>query len=128
MPRRLSRKLSRDEPPLRKNSGQKELPSPEELSNIYLETQHILETFDSEIKKCKRFNEVKTYRKYEVIIRDLEIQNEQLAAKLKKEELMRSPTKEYIADLLNKIIELKHHTEQLNLRIEELNQTIKQKD
>jgi predicted nucleic acid-binding Zn-ribbon protein len=71
---------------------------------------------------------VKTYRKYEVIIRDLEIQNEQLAAKLKKEQMMRSPTKDYMNELLDKIVELKRNVEQLNERIDDLNELVRRKD
>jgi hypothetical protein len=65
----------------------------DEITSIYQQTQHILENFDSEITKCKRFNEAKTNRKYEMIVRGLQIQNEQLTAKLTKEQLLRSPTK-----------------------------------
>lgn len=71
---------------------------------------------------------MKTYRKYEVFIRELEIQNEQLTAKLKKEQLMRSPTKEYMTEMLDKIVELRRTVEQLSERIDELNDTVRQKD
>lgn len=87
----------------------------------------MLASFDSEIKKCKRFNEVKTHRKYEVMIRDLEIQNEQLAAKLQKEQLMRSPTKDYMTELLQKIVELKRTVDQLKQQIADLNAALLEK-
>jgi hypothetical protein len=56
-----------------------------------------------------------------MIVRGLQIQNEQLTAKLTKEQLLRSPTKEYMTDLLNKIVELKQTVDSLNQQVTTLN-------
>lgn len=58
--------------------------------------------------RCKRFNEVKTYRKYEVIMRDMELEIIRLKDKLQMEEQMKSPTKDYLSDILNKLVDYRN--------------------
>lgn len=83
------------------------------MDKVYGDAQEFIKNFDSSIIKCKRFNEVKTYRKYEVIMRDMELEIVKLKDKLQMEEQMRTPTKEYLSDILNKLVEYKTDNERL---------------
>lgn len=91
---------------------------------IYGEAQEFIRNFDTTIVKCKRFNEVKTYRKYEVIMRDMELEIMKLRDKLQMEEQMRSPTKEYLSDILNKLVEYKNDNERLKKELSDRDKTI----
>ena len=52
--------------------GAKEASPEKDLENLYGEAGELIRNFETNINRCKRYNEAKISRKYEMIICDLE--------------------------------------------------------
>jgi len=60
----------------------------------------MIKEFDTGINRCKKYNEAKIHRKYEIIINDLQAEIKRLQDNLKLEQDARSPTKKHVSDIL----------------------------
>ena len=72
------------------------------------------------IEQCKKYNEAKIHRKYEIIIDDLNKENNQLKDKLAMELKARPASQTYVSDLIDKMITLRnnnHALEQSNTQL-----------
>jgi FtsZ-binding cell division protein ZapB len=69
---------------------------------------------DKGISLCKKYNEAKINRKYEIIISDLQTEIKRLQDNLTLEQDARSPTKKHISDILEKLVFFKNENERLN--------------
>lgn len=67
----------------------------------------MIEQFDRDINICKKYNEAKINRKYEIVIHDLQAEIARLRHHLALEQQSRSPSKKHISDLLEKMVALK---------------------
>lgn len=67
----------------------------------------MIKEFDSGITLCKKYNEAKINRKYEIIIHDLQAEIKRLQDSLKLEQDARSPTKKHVSDILEKLVQLR---------------------
>ena len=80
---------------------------------------------DKGINLCKKYNEAKINRKYEIIINDLQAEIKRLQDNLKLEQDARSPTKKHVSDILEKLVFFKSENEQLQKDNKELHERIK---
>ena len=77
------------------------------LDGLYGEAGDMIKNFDTTIERCKRYNEAKINRKYEMIITDLESEVRKLTQKLKIEQDARSPTKKHVTEILDQLVTYK---------------------
>ena len=97
------------------------LPALEEaVSSAYNEAKEFISSLDQSILRCKKYNEDRSYKKYEAYIRDLERTNRELKGTIALLEQTISPTKQYMMDLLDKVVQMKQEKDALNRRIGEL--------
>lgn len=73
----------------------------------------MINQFDQGISLCKKYNEAKINRKYEIIITDLQKEIKRLQDNLKLEQDARSPTKKHVSDILEKLVFFKNENELL---------------
>lgn len=64
----------------------------------------MIKNFETSINRCKRYNEAKINRKYEIVINDLQNEIKKLTNRLKIEQDSKSPTKKYITNLLDQLV------------------------
>lgn len=80
----------------------------------------VIQNFDESIYECKKFNQAKVHRKYEVVIDEQQKKIHQLHSRLMEQQRVRSPSKRYIEELLNQLVEYKDSNKNLILKNEEL--------
>lgn len=85
----------------------------------------MISELDKGISLCKRYNEAKINRKYEIIITDLQKEIKRLQDNLKLEQDARSPTKKHVSDILEKLVAFKNDKENLDKENLELRSRIK---
>lgn len=90
------------------------------IHKLYETMTSVIQNFDESIHECKKFNEAKVHRKYEVVIDEQQKKIHQLHSRLMEEQRVRSPSKKYIEELLNKLVEYKDLNKNLMLKNEEL--------
>ena len=64
----------------------------------------MIDEFDDNIIQCKRYNEAKIHRKYEMKIASLERQIKILIDKVEAEHKARDPSKKYVEDLVHQLV------------------------
>ncbi len=85
----------------------------------------MISELDKGINLCKKYNEAKINRKYEIIITDLQNEIKRLQDNLKLEQDARSPTKKHVSDILEKLVIFKNENEALQKENGELKSKIK---
>ena len=83
----------------------------------------MISDLDKGISRCKKYNEAKINRKYEIIIHDLQAEIRRLQENLKLEQDARSPTKKHISDILEKLVAFRTENQEL----QEENQKLREK-
>ena len=78
-----------------------------EVKKLYETVNLVVSDLDVSIRDCKKYNEAKIHRKYEILIADLRKRISFLEEKIKEEQRARSPSKRYVEDLLDKLIKYK---------------------
>lgn len=73
----------------------------------------IISDYDHEIKECKKYNEARIHRKYQIALKDFEKHIKYLDDQVKAERQARSPSKKFVEDLVNKLVKFKHENEDL---------------
>lgn len=73
----------------------------------------MIKDLDTGINRCKKYNEAKINRKYEIIINDLQAEIKRLQESLKLQQDARSPTKKHVSDILEKLVQLRSDNEEL---------------
>lgn len=95
------------------------------ITNLYGKADSMIKELDSGINLCKKYNEAKINRKYEIIIHDLQAEIKRLQDNLKLEQDARSPTKKHVSDILEKLVQLRAENEALQKDNQELKDKIK---
>ena len=85
----------------------------------------MIKDLDSGINLCKKYNEAKINRKYQIIIHDLQAEIKRLQDNLKLEQDARSPTKKHVSDILEKLVQLRAENQGLHKNNQELKDKIK---
>lgn len=73
----------------------------------------MIKELDKDISICKKYNEAKINRKYEIVINDLQAEISRLSHNLTLEKQSRSPSKKHVSDLLEKMVAFKLENEAL---------------
>jgi hypothetical protein len=71
----------------------------------------MIQDLDKGISICKKYNEAKINRKYEIVIHDLQAEIARLRHNLNLEQQSRSPSKKHVSDLLEKMVAFKLENE-----------------
>lgn len=85
----------------------------------------MIHELDRGISICKKYNEAKINRKYEIIINDLQAEIAKLRMSLNLEKQNRSPGKKHVSDLLEKMVAFKLDNEALLKENNELKAKVK---
>lgn len=108
-----------------RNSTRLQINEDSNLNNLYGKADSMISELDKGISLCKRYNEAKINRKYEIIITDLQKEIKRLQDNLKLEQDARSPTKKHVSDILEKLVAFKNDKENLDKENLELRSRIK---
>ena len=76
--------------------------------NLYSSIKQVLSGFDNSITDCKKYNEAKIHRKYEIRIADLEEEIKMLKEKVSYEQSARDPSKKYVENLVDQLVMYKN--------------------
>lgn len=68
----------------------------------------MLGEFEGHFNRCRKYNEAKIHRKYEILIADLERENADLKMKIDLELQSRPSSQSYVSDLIDKMIALQN--------------------
>lgn len=95
------------------------------LTQLYGQADSMILQLDKGINTCKKYNEAKINRKYEIVINDLQAEIAKLRHNLTLEQQSRSPSKKHISDLLEKMVTFKLENEALAKENHDLKSKIK---
>lgn len=96
-----------------RNTARIHLKEESNLNKLYGKADNMISELDKGISLCKKYNEAKINRKYEIIITDLQSEIKRLQDNLKLEQDARSPTKKHVSDILEKLVTFKNQNEAL---------------
>jgi hypothetical protein len=95
------------------------------LNNLYGKADSMILELDKGINICKKYNEAKINRKYEIVINDLQTEIAKLRHNLSLEKESRSPSKKHVSDLLEKMVAFKLENESLVKENQDLRNRLK---